>query len=229
MLRKFSFFIVLIFFIGCGGGSNIGNNTIKGAYIPSTYLKFKPVLDKAMLQCPTSEFNETYSRHYGDFEGFSSKYFYYGNSDLFFHMCGNHNRSELRFKDEFYINDDGYKILEAKLKLYPNSDEFTFLQLHGIKEGLNKPVLRVIFYEGKIKLFVFDGADYLKKDLGYISPDFINFKIQAGYGRLIVYKDGVLELNVSVNYPDKCYYKLGVYLQRDGCADAEFNNIKVNF
>ena len=221
MLKKFSFLILTLFFIGCGSsGTDKCSNP---------YLKFKPVLDKAKLQCPTSKFDPNCSRNYGDFEGFSNKYFYYEGCDLRFHMCGDHNRSELRFENEFYMSDEVNKTLEVSVKPLPNTDEFTFLQIHGIYNGLNKPVLRVAVYEGKLKLFIFDGNDYIKKEIGDYSPTFMNFKIVAGYGKLFVFKDGKLEINATIDYPDKCYYKLGVYLQRDGCADSIFQDIKINF
>ena len=217
MLKNFSF-IILLFFLGCGNEKSC-----------NAYLKFKPILDKAKLQCPTSEYNATYSRKYGDFKGFTSKYFYYKNCDLNFYMCGEYNRSELRFRDEFYISDDVNKTLEANVKLFPNSDEFTFLQIHGVSNGLNKPVLRVALYKGDIKFFVFDGNEYIIKDIGKYNGGFLDFKIVVGNNLLYIYKNKKLELNTSINYPDKCYYKLGVYLQRDGCAKSEFKDIKINF
>ena len=218
MLKKFSF-LLLLFFIGWGNNNQSCNG----------YLKFKPILEKAKLQCPTSEYNSTYSRHYGDFEGFSSKYFYYKDCDLNFYMCGEHNRSELRFKNEFYISDEENKTLEAIVKLIPNTDEFTFLQIHGVTNGLNKPVLRVALYKGDIKFFIFDGDKYIIKNIGDYKGGFLDFKIIAGNEKLYIYKNNNLEFNTTINYPDKCYYKLGVYLQRDGCARAEFKKIKINF
>ena len=220
MFKKIKFLIIFLFLTACSGAS----------FECNPYEKFKPVLDKSMLQCPTSHFNKNFSRHYGDFEGFSNKYFYYKNCDLIFYMCGNHHRSELRFKNEFYMNDKKKHILEVLVKPIPKTDEFTFLQIHGIYTGLNKPVLRVAVYKGKIKLFVFNGKKkYIKKDLGKYDGGFINFKIVAGNGKLIIYKDNRLVFKSFINYPDKCYYKLGVYLQRDGCARAEFKEIKINF
>ena len=232
MLKKFSFIIVLIFFIGCGGGNGKSKNngiTLVDTNCTNPYLKFKPILDKAMLQCPTSSFDANCSRDYGDFEGFSNKYFYYKGCDLVFHMCGDRNRSELRFEDEFYVSDEVNKTLEAIVKPIPQTDEFTFLQLHGVHIGVNKPVLRAIIYKGKLKLFVFDGNNYIKKDLGKYTPHFMYFKIVAGYGMLYVYIDKKLEIKAPIDYPNKCYYKLGAYLQRNGCGDSEFNYINVNF
>ena len=219
MSKKFSFLWILLLFLSCGAKETSVNS----------YEKFKPVLDKAMLQCPTSHFNKNCSRHYGDFEGFSNKYFYYQNDDLMFYMCGNHNRSELRFRNEFYFNDKKEKILEAEVKLDSNTDEFTFLQIHGLYTGLDKPVLRVALYKGKIKLFVFNGKKYIKKDLGKYKGGFLKFKIIAGNGYLIIYENNKLVFKTHINYPDKCYYKLGAYLQRPGCGNSEFNYIKINF
>ena len=217
MSKKFNFLWILFLFLSCSAKETAANS----------YEKFKPVLNKAMLQCPTSHFNKNCSRHYGDFEGFSNKYFYYKNDDLMFYMCGNHHRSELRFRDEFYFNDKKEKILEAEVKLDSNTDEFTFLQIHGLYTGLDKPVLRVALYKGKIKLFVFNGKKYIKKDLGKYEGGFLKFKIIAGKGYLIIYENNELVFKTPINYPDKCYYKLGVYLQRDGCAKSEFKDIKV--
>ena len=239
ILRKFSLVIFILFLAGCGNGnssnSNINPNTesnVSDTNVSSKqndpYLKFKPVLDEAKLQCPTSSFDPNCSRDYGDFEGFSNEYFYYQGDDLVFHMCGEHNRSELRFRDEFYFSDEVNKTLEAVVKPIPDTDEFTFLQVHGIYNGLNKPVLRVALYEGILKLFVFDGNKYIIKELGKYDNNFTDFKIVSGYGKLFVFKDSKLEMNVSINYPDRCYYKLGVYLQTPGCATSDFREIKEN-
>jgi len=249
MLKKFSFLMLGMFLIGCGNvnSSNDGNTSDKNTSTETNssyqnndtnstnkkcskpYLKFKPILDKAELQCPTSKFDANCSRHYGDFKGFSNKYFYYEGCNLRFHMCGDHNRSELRFQKEFYMSDDINKTLEAVVKPLSNTDEFTFLQIHGIYNGLNKPILRVAVYKNRLKLFIFDGDKYIKKDIGEYIPKFMKFKIVAGDSKLYVYKDGKLEINASINYPDKCYYKLGTYLQRNGCGDSIFQNIKINF
>ena len=234
IFKKVVFMFVLFLFVGCGSGGGAGGSKNSAPKLVDTnctdpYLKFQPILDKAMFQCPTSTFDANCSRNYGDFQGFSSKYFYYKKCDLVFHMCGEHNRSELRFQDEFYVSDEVNKTLEAIVKPMPSTDELTFLQLHGEHKGINKPVLRAIIYKGKLKLFVFNGTDYIKKDLGKYSPHFMKFKIIAGYGKLYVYKDNKLEINAKINYPDKCYYKLGAYLQRPGCGNSEFNYIKINF
>ena len=217
MLKKFNFLIFLFLFFNVSKGSEINEC--------NPYDRFETILNISKLQCPTSHFNKSCSRHYGDFEGFSNRYFYYKNCDLMFYMCGNHHRSELRFKDEFYMNDNKTHILKVLVKPIPKTDEFTFLQIHGIYTGLNKPLLRVAVYKDKIKLFVYDGKNYIKKDLGKYDGGFINFKIVAGKGKLIIYKNNRLVFKAFVNYPDKCYYKLGVYLQRDGCARAEFKEI----
>ena len=233
IFKRVVFIFVLFLFVGCGNGGGAGDfknssPTLVDTNCTDPYLKFKPILNKAMLQCPTSKDNSC-GTDYGDFEGFSNKYFYYKGCDLVFHMCGDHNRSELRFQDEFYVSDEVNKSLEVIVKPIPNTDELTFLQLHGVHTGINKPVLRAIIYKGKLKLFVFNGENYIKKDLGKYSPHFMKFRIIAGYSKLYVYKDGKLEINATINYPDKCYYKLGAYLQRSGCGDSEFNYIKINF
>jgi len=238
MLKKFSLGIMALFlliWIGCKSDtSRIKSEKFDYNYFDQNctdpYLKFKPVLDESMLQCPTSSFDPSCSRDYGDFDGFTNQYFYYQNCDLVFYMCGDHNRSELRFQDEFYMSDEVNKTLEAVVEPIPiSSDEITFLQLHGEHIGVNKPILRAIIYKGKLKLVVFDGNDYIWKDLGDYTPHFMYFKLVAGYNMLYVYKDGKLELNATINYPDKCYYKLGTYSQRPGCGRSIFKYIKTNF
>jgi len=222
MLRKFSLLFFSLFLVGCGSGS--GNESNKSAY-----LKFKPILDKAMLQCPTSKFDPNCSRDYGDFEDFSNKYFYYEGENLVFYMCGEHNRSELRFKDEFYFDDEVNKTLEAIVKVFPETKEMTFIQIHGVYNGLNKPILRVAVYNNVYKLFIFNGEEYIKKEIGNWDDNFSDFKIIAGHHKLYVYKNGKLEINTTIDYPDKCYYKVGVYLQYDGCGTSIFKDIKINF
>jgi len=190
------------------------------------YLHFKPILDKAKLQCPTSHFDKSCSRHYGNFEGFSNKYFFYDNHNLAFYMCGNHHRSELRFRDEFFMSGNK-KTLEAIVKLFPQTKEFTFLQIHTYK-GINKPILRVALYKNHLKLFVFNGKKYIKKDLGRYNFDYVKFKIVTGKNMLKIYQNDELVFKAKINCSDKVYFKAGVYLQRDGCAKAEFKEIKEN-
>ncbi|WP_024788376.1 MULTISPECIES: polysaccharide lyase family 7 protein [unclassified Lebetimonas] len=123
---------------------------------PYSLDKFKPILNNAKLQAPTSKYNPLYSVKYGKFNAYENKYFYLQDNDLMvFYMCKKHNRSELRFKNNWYINDNKEKILYANLKIFPlNSNEFTFLQIHSDNNlcDVNKPLLRVAFIKKRNKI-----------------------------------------------------------------------------
>ena len=202
-----------------------------GNYNKATYKKFRCVLKKANLQCPTSSWNKTYSRKAGDFEGFATEYFYYDKGSLVFEMSKKSHRSELRFLKQWKITDKKYHTFRAIVKpISKGSDKFTFIQIHGVKDKINKPVLRICLNYGKIRAIVFDGEKYVKSTLAiYGSEKFLNFKVVAGNGHLSIYLNKEKVLHLNVDYPSECYYKCGVYLQDNESAQAIFDKIKGNF
>lgn len=194
-----------------------------------TYSKFKKVLGKAKLQCPTSAYDPKCGRHAGDFDNFANDAFFYKDKSLVFSMCNNHHRSELRFIKEWNFKDNKTYVFKATVKPVSATEEFTFIQIHGIKDNINKPVLRIALNNGKIRAIVFDGKHYYKKTLEkYKKERFINFKIKAGRGVLRIYKDHQKVMELPISYPSDCFFKCGVYLQRKGCAKAYFKKIGGN-
>ncbi len=214
---------------------------------PYSLDKFKPVLEISKLQAPKSSFNPLYSRKYGEFEGYSNKYFYLqDNNYMVFYMCGNHFRSELRFKHDWKVNTDSEKLIEAEVKLFPLNErrEFTFLQIHAdstLKNVpiINKPLLRIVWYKklrGKrshiwaiIKLGDDIFSRYEKIDLGVMPKSFFKVKISVLKNILKVYVNGVEKVNMNVGYWSKYYnyFKAGVYLQDEGCAKVLFKKLTV--
>jgi hypothetical protein len=215
---------------------------------PYSLEKFKNVLDKSKLQAPKSSYNPQYSRKYGDFKNYSNKYFYLQNGRyMVFYMCGNHNRSELRFRNDWKVDSKTPKTLQARVKLFPlnSKREFTFLQIHADSTlfnvpTINKPLLRIVWYKklrGKknhlwavIRLsnneFV---KRYAKIDLGKMPKGFFDVKIVVKDNNLKIYVDNKKKVDIDVSYWSDFYnyFKAGVYLQDDGCAKVLFDKLIV--
>ena len=232
ILRGISFFLFFVFLFGHD----------------SPYLldKFKSVLDISKLQAPKSSYDPLYSRHYGDFQNYSNKYFYLqDNKYMVFYMCGDHNRSELRFKNDWSVNTNTPKILEAEVKLFPLNAkrEFTFLQIHADstlknKPIIKKPLLRIVWYKNlhnkhnHIWAVIRQSGDvninkYLKIDLGLMPKSFFDVKIVVYNNILKIYVNNKLKINKDVSYWQKYknYFKAGVYLQDIGCAKVLFDKL----
>ncbi|WP_457563118.1 polysaccharide lyase family 7 protein [Caminibacter pacificus] len=214
---------------------------------PYSLDKFKPVLGISKLQAPQSSYNPLYSRKYGDFADYSNRYFYLQDDKyMVFYMCGNHNRSELRFKNTWKVDTESEKTLKAEVKLFPLNEkkEFTFLQIHTdgtLKKviTINKPLLRIVWYKklrGKknhIWAVIRLGDDifsrYQKIDLGVMPKSFFDVKISVYKNVMKIFVNGVEKVNINVGYWAKYYnyFKAGVYLQDDGCAKVLFKNLTV--
>ena len=205
--------------------------------------KFKPVLNISKLQASKSSYNTLYSRHYRDFQNYSNRYFYLqDNSYMVFYMCGSHNRSELRFKNDWLVNTTTPKVLEAEVKLFPLNEkrEFTFLQIHADDTLINKPLLRIVwlkvYHYKKNHIFAVIRKSlkeniYEKVDLGLMPKSFFNIKVVVFKNRLKIYLNNKLKVNEDVSYWQKYknYFKAGVYLQDIGCAKVLFNKLKVKY
>jgi len=234
ILRGISFFLFFVFLFGHD----------------SPYLldKFKSVLDISKLQAPKSSYDPLYSRHYGDFQNYSNKYFYLqDNKYMVFYMCGNHHRSELRFKNDWSVNTNTPKILEAEVKLFPLNEkrEFTFLQIHADDTlinypTINKPLLRIVWFKvyhhKKNHIWAvirkspnIEENRYEKIDLGAMPKSFFNVKIVVYNNILKIYVNNKLKINEDVSYWQKYknYFKAGVYLQDTGCSKVLFNKLIV--
>jgi len=214
---------------------------------PYSLDKFKDILGIAKLQAPTSIYNPMYSRKYGDFIGYSNKYFYLDKDNMVFYMCKNHHRSELRFKHIWKTNTKTEKYIEAEVKLLPLNikKEFTFLQIHAddnidYAPVINKPLLRIAYRKnyhakkGHIWAIVKMNSDpyikyYKKIDLGKMPNKFFKVKIIVKNNYLKIFVNNVQQIVIDVSFWDKFYnyFKAGVYLQSDGCAKVLFNKLKI--
>ena len=213
---------------------------------PYSLKKFQKVLDGSKLQAPVSKYNSLYARKYGDFKYFENRYFYL-QDDIYmvFYMCGVKQRSELRRRNSWKVATKKPKILEAEVKLFPLNAkrEFTFLQIHddSTKEPYNnKPLLRIAWMKEHnnkkdhiwaiIKIIYMGIYRNLKLDMGKMSKEFMNVKIEVINSKLNVWvnkKNKIKDFNLLYwkNYYN--YFKAGIYLQDDGCAKALFNKLSI--
>jgi len=213
---------------------------------PYSQQKFQSVLDKAKLQAPLSKYDPKYSVKYGQFKNYYNKFFYLKDNNMVFFMCKNHHRSELRFKDEWQVSTKTPKILEVKVKILPLTEkkEFTFLQIHpngNVYPYMNKPLLRIVWYKNlrhrKNHIWAVikntnnaNDKKYLKIDLGKNPKQFFNVKIEVKNSKLNIWLNNIKKINnFDLEYWDgyRNYFKLGVYLQDNGCAKTMFNQIKI--
>jgi len=223
---------------------NISEGNIKTPY---SLTKFQNVLNNAKLQAPLSSYNPNYSVKYGEFSNYYNKFFYLTDDKyITFYMCDEHHRSELRFKDEWQVETNISKTLNVKVKILPsnNVNEFTFLQIHtdSNEEELNKPLLRIVWIKNRkdinnhiwaVIMTNTSSAESAYKyiDLGENLNIFFNIKIEVINSKLSVCFNGskkVDDFDVSYWNGIKNYFKLGIYLQTNGCAKALFDTIEVN-
>jgi len=183
-----------------------------------------------------------YSVKYGKFASYANKYFYLQDNDLMvFYMCKKYNRSELRFKNDWFIDDNKEQMLYANLKIFPlNAKEFTFLQIHSDNNlcDVDKPLLRIAFMKSRHKIKDSIWAiirvspyenDYKKILLGK-NDGFMKIKILIKNEKLYIKFNGVMKINgfdIKKWKKIPLYFKLGVYLQTEGCAKALFKDIKL--
>ena len=217
-----------------------------GFSAPYSLHKFKKVLDESKLQAPSSPYNSLYSVKYGKFLNASNQYFYLQNRKyMTFFMCGKSNRSELRLKNDWKVNTKKPVILQVKVKLFPMNQkkEFTFLQIHAdstLPDSINKPLLRIVWEKelynihnhlwAIIRLNDKNKGKYLKYNLIAMPKNFFTVKIRVQNSYLSVWVNNKKRLNnFNVDYWNKYYnyFKIGVYLQGDGCAKALFDEIKI--
>ncbi len=218
--------------------NNFNNFNKVKHFIYMTYLKFKNILNIANLQCPTSNENDFCYRKAGDFYNYTNDNFYYDNDNMIFKICGYKNRSELRFIQNWNFNDTAKQEFTITAKVEPYTDEFTFMQIHGITDNLNKPILRMATFKNEIKAFIWNGSSYESYVLQARDDNYMTYKIIAGNKTLQIYKLNPnnsnnstfdLVVNTAINYPSDCYFKCGAYLQRDGCAITYIKDIQIKY
>ncbi len=215
--------------------------------IPASSSNFKDILNVSKLQAPTSSYDEQWGTKYGAFEGVSNRYFYLHNNEINFRMCDESARSELRFEEDWKTNTNSLKSIEAEIQILPLSteEEFTFMQIHSDgtltdEPVINAPLLRVVWKKdyqdiqnhlwGIIKLNTDeDSTEYKKVDLGINTGKFFTLKLEIQNNQLSVFLDGNLLIDEDVSYWEdySSYFKLGVYMQSNGCASTIFSSINI--
>jgi len=217
---------------------------------PYSQEKFRGILQKSYLQAPTSSYNAHYGMKGGSFQYFQNRYFYLQDGKyMVFAMCGNRNRSELREKSAWHVSTLTAKTLFAKIYLFPldQNKEFTFLQIHPDPKKvsqyattINKPLLRIVWrkkYRGKydhlwaiIRLSTdTNDHNYLKVDLGKRANNFFTIKIEVIKSRMKIFVNNLLKVYRDIHYWSGSlnYFKVGVYLQGDGCSKVLFDTLKL--
>ena len=212
---------------------------------PYSLTKFHNILNVSKLQAPTSKYNPLYSVKYGEFKYYSNKFFYLqDNKYMVFYMCNKKNRSEFRIKKEWKVNTKTPISLDARVKLFSLSAkrEFTFLQIHAdsnLKNSINKPLLRIVWMKNfhNLKNHIWAvirknpnlyEQNYKKIDLGLTPKDFFDIHIIVKTNKLTIIKNNK-KYNFNVSYWKKYYnyFKIGIYLQDNGCAKVLFDKIYI--
>ena len=173
---------------------------------------------------------------------FHNENFYFENNSLVFKVCGNKKRAELRFKDEWKINEN--KNIKIEVKLNPlDSEEFTFLQILSYDFNNNsryyRPLLRIHwnkYYKGKknhiwatLRLSLYKNK-FKKFDLGTYNGNYVDVLIKINNKILEIYINNELKVKEKIkNWSYINYFKTGVYIQKGGCAEARFKEIAINY
>jgi uncharacterized protein (TIGR01370 family) len=220
--------------VGFNHENNLGSYNNKIKIKNKTSKKFYIVLANAWLQLYDSKNKK-------DPLAFNNENFHFENKDLVFKVCGSKKRVELRFKEEWRINEN--KNIKVKVKFNPlDSEEFTFLQIlsYDLNKGSKyyKPLLRIHWnknYKGKenhiwatLRLSLYENK-FKKFDLGDYNGDYIDVLVKINNKTLKVYINNELKIEEKIeNWEYTNYFKAGVYIQKGGCAEAKFEKIIVN-
>ncbi|AZV46836.1 polysaccharide lyase family 7 protein [Nautilia sp. PV-1] len=203
---------------------------------------FKNLLKQSVkLQAPTSRYNPEYSIGYGKFKpSINNKYFVLDKNRIVFKVCGNHKRSEFRFRKEWKTDNKNGVFLHVLCNVYPVNcnREFTFLQIHADpkkSKAPNKPLLRIVWIKkyknikNGIWAVIKNKNSYSKIYLGVLHNP-LNIKVEIKKNILKIYYQKKLKVLKDVFYWEKyySYFKLGVYNQCKGCSISEFYEIDTN-
>jgi len=223
----------------CNGGNNDGGGGGGGNYSkPYDIPRFKDAIGKCKLQAPTSSTAATNSQLKS---GYSSSWFYVADSDkLGFYQTGSSKRTELRFLNNWNVNN-GTRTAHANLKIISQAgDQTTFLQIHddaNAGNGPNKPLLRM--YKSKSRgsgnhLWAAiktdrGGSATQHIDCGSAPSGYFDCDIRISNGTMTIKINGSTKVNKNVsywNYPS--YWKAGVYNQNSGGTRIYFNELTWN-
>ncbi len=197
---------------------------------------FRPVLDSSKLQCPKSSGGYCFVP-YGQFEGVSNEHFYLVGRWMTFEMCGNRLRSELRYRGEFFVEEEA--VLHARVLPVPlSAPEFTFLQLYG--KDMGKPLLRLVWkgYRYGIHSHIWavlrqyheegDSLSVEWVDLGEFRGAF-DVMLKLHRGTLLIRANGRAVSRDVGRWKGRLYFKAGVYIQGEGCARTHFEHLDITF
>lgn len=216
--------------------------------VPYDLAKFRPVLDDSKLQAPTS--SPALIDH-GEFAGESNAYFYLDptGQHMVFDVSGDSNRSELRqMSGDWQTSTALRRSLDARVRVdvpqTPSLDQYTFMQIHDTNDGLNKPLIRVVWRRTRsgmedhlwaairvpadlgqpISLSNLD-TDWI--DLGARPDGFFDASITVHANQMRVLINGQVAIDKDVPYWDGLdnYFKAGVYLQDPGQYAVVFDEL----
>ncbi len=215
---------------------------------PYNLRKFRSVLDGSKLQAPTSS---TLIPH-GEFDEQSNQYFSLDptGTHMTFTVSGDSNRSELRqMTGDWQTSSPTWQKMIGRVKVdYPadtSMNQFTFMQIHDVTGGLNKPLIRLTWRRSRagqddhlwaairtpadpgrpISLSNLD-ADWI--DLGPRPTGFFKAEIKVRDNTMKVKIDDVTLISKDVAYWDGLdnYFKAGVYNQDPGTSTVWFDSLK---
>lgn len=190
----------------------------KDEILSSPYSKYKRLLDNSYLQLKTSN-NIIRDKNF-----FNENFYLSNNKYLAFYMCGKYKRSELRFNDEFGLDEN--KELNTSVKLNDlNSTKYTFLQIFN--KTTNKPLVRIAYYKQIIKGIPKKIWAVINSDEYFLLTDLKEFNISLNVNNynLKIFINNTLKVDYNFSTNSQNYFKIGIYLQDNGCAKSYFKNI----
>ena len=190
----------------------------KDEILSSPYIKYKNLLNHTFLQLVNSNHIITNKQF------FNENFYLSNNRYLTFYMCGKYKRSELRFLDEFTL--DSNKNLKAYVRLKDiNSSKYTCLQIFN--KTKDKPLVRIAYYKKIIngipnKIWAVINEKYflltsLKK---------FNITLKIKNYNLKIFINNTLKVDYNFSENSINYFKLGIYLQDNGCSKSYFKDIE---
>ncbi|MCR9251837.1 MAG: polysaccharide lyase family 7 protein [bacterium] len=197
--------------------------------------RFQEFLAECKLQAPTSSTAATPSEI---MNGYTSEFFYVADGDkIAFNQSGESMRTELRNETNWNLNDAN-RSLHGKINIVEQTcDQVTVVQIHddaNAGDGPNKPLLRIYKHLTRdpnnhlwaaIKTDA-TGDNTEQYDLGEDPDGYFSFDVRLVDGNMIIAIDGDEKVNVDVSFWEfPSYWKAGVYLQDDGVATAQFDEL----
>lgn len=234
---------LIVFFWICQVQASASNSVVP----PYSIDRYKPVLNQAKLQAPTSVDLITQ----GNFIGKHNQYFYIDNSTgwMTFQVTGDHHRSELRQVSDWLTSDSKFSHhMDGQVVVYKPEkgevNEITFMQIHDVtnaNNAVNKPLLRLVWlrnrnniknhYWAVIKEDVCEKCkNYKKIDLGKYSNKPTKFDVSIEKDKLTLKVNGSVvsalnRHNISYWGGLRSYFKAGVYNQSPGTGTVKFKEL----